>query len=297
MGPAQASLDDLRASGSWSDHVLGVVDALARRGHAVGGFDADVRSDIPLGAGLASSAALAVATARALRDAFHLPLDDREIATVAHEGEHTFVGARVGMMDQLVCGLGREGEALFVDTRSLETRRVPLGALDLELAVIDSGITHDHATGGYNARRAECEDAAMHLGVRSLREVAVGADLSGLRPALRRRVHHVVTENARVEAAVRAIERSDVRTFGAIVNAAHASLRDDFEVSLPAIDAIVATAQKDPAVYGARLTGGGFGGSVLVLAHKGAGRAVALRVVAASGNSARAVVPLGTAHS
>jgi galactokinase len=291
MTPVEMPLDGLRASGSWADYVLGVADALMRRGHVLGGFDAAVRSTIPNGAGLASSAALAVATGRALREAFRLPLDEREIALVAHDAEASFVGARVGLMDQLVCSLGREGEALFIDTRSLETRSVPLVGLEMELAVIDSGIRHEHATGGYNARRAECEDAARRLGVRSLRDVAAGLDLSALPAALRRRVRHVVSENERVRAAMNAVEQGDLVALGRIVNAAHASLRDDFEVSLPAIDGIVAAAQRDAEVFGARLTGGGFGGSVVVLAHAGAARAVAERVVAASGGAARAIVP------
>src|SRR5207244_4112376 len=134
--------------------------------------------------------------------------------------------------DQLVCSLGREGEALFIDTRDGVTRSVPLGGLDLELGVIDSGIRHDHATGGYNTRRRECEDAARALGVGSLRDVAGGADTSALNAQLRRRVRHVVTENARVRAAVDAIGAKDERALGEIVNDAHASLRDDFEVSL-----------------------------------------------------------------
>jgi galactokinase len=141
-------------------------------------------------------------------------------------------------------------------------------------------------------RRAECEDAARRLGVTELRDVAIDADLSGLPGTLQRRVRHVVTENARVLSSVRAIESGDTRSFGAIVNAAHASLRDDFEVSLPPIDAIAAAAASDPDVYGARLTGGGFGGSVLLLARKGAARAAALRAIHASGGFAQLVVPV-----
>jgi galactokinase len=294
MRPMQSPLDALRPSGSWSDHVLGVVDALRRRGNHVGGFDAEVASTVPIGAGLASSAALAVATARAMREAFDLSLNDRELALIAHDAEQTFVGARVGLMDQLVCSLGREGEGLFIDARSLETRPVPLASLDLEIAVIDSGIRHEHATGGYNTRRAECEEAARRLGVPSLRDVGIDADLSSLPSALQRRVRHVVSENERVSAAIRWVERRDVVAFGAIVSAAHASLRDDFEVSLPAIDAIVAVAQNDAAVYGARMTGGGFGGSVLVLVRKGSAGAAADRIVVASGGTARVVLPLAT---
>jgi galactokinase len=285
----EASFDQRKPRRDWSDHIIGVVDVLAGQGHELRGFDALVRSDVPMGAGLASSAALAVATARALREAFGLAIDDRQIAHVAHESEVRFVGARVGTMDQLVCSLGREGEALFIDTRDGSTRTVPLGDVEAEIAVIDSGIRHEHASGGYNTRRDECERAARALGVTTLRDVADGSDLERLDPVLRRRVRHVLTENARVLAALNAIEGADAWTLGAIVNDAHASLRDDFEVSLPRIDGIVAAAQRDEAVYGARLTGGGFGGSVLLLTRDGQAREAAERVVASA--SGRVVVP------
>jgi galactokinase len=287
----EASFDARAPRRDWSDHMIGVVDALARQGHELRGFDALVRSDVPMGAGLASSAALAVATARALREAFGLAIDDRQIAHVAHDSEVRFVGARVGTMDQLVCSLGREGEALFIDTRDGDMTPVPLGDLDAEIAVIDSGIRHEHATGGYNERRNECEKATRALGVATLRDVADADDLARLDPTLARRVRHVLTENARVLAALNAIEGSEAPTLGAILNDTHASLRDDFEVSLPEIDAIVAAAQRDERVYGARLVGGGFGGSVLLLARDGDARAAADRVVAVCGGSARVVVP------
>ena len=295
MEPIAGSLDDPRARGMWSDYVVGVADALMRRGLNLGGFDAHVASEVPVGAGLASSAALLVATIRALREAFALEIDDREVARVAHEAEYSFVGARVGRMDQLVCSIGHYGEALHIDTRDMTTTRIPLGNIDLDVAVIDSGVRHDHASGGYNARRAECEDAASKLGLASLRDVENEAALLALPPVLRQRVRHVVSENARVASAVDAISRGDAAALGAIVSAGHASLRDDFAVSIPAIDAIVAAAQKDPDVFGARLTGGGFGGSVLILALKGTGRGAALRAIEAAGvTSARLVVAAST---
>lgn len=284
------SLDDLSPRGAWSDHMLGVADALERRGYRLGGFDGEVRSDVPMGAGLASSAALAVATVRALRDSFGLGIADRDIARVAHESEYSFVGARVGRMDQLVCSLGHEGEALLVDMQGMRSRPVRLDRLEADIVVIDSGIRHEHATSGYNERRAECEEAERLLGVATLRDVTAMTDTSALPPALASRLRHVLSENARVEAAVRAIEHGDPEALGKIVNEGHASLRDDFQVSVSAIDAIVSAAQADRDVYGARMTGGGFGGCVLVIARRGRGRAAAQRLVKKTGSPARAVV-------
>ena len=293
-GPVEVPFDGLAPRHDWSDHVIGVVAALARGGHELRGFDGLVRSDVPIGAGLASSAALAVATARALREAFGLALDDREIADAAHRSEVEFVGARVGTMDQLVCSLGHEGEALFIDTRDGSTKRVDLEELDADIAIVDSGIRHEHASGEYNARRRECEEAARGLGVASLRDISPDdprlAGAGAVPDVLVRRARHVVSENARVVAAIDAIERGDARALGHILFSGHVSLRDDFSASLPAIDAIVDVAQRDPEVYGARLTGGGFGGSVLLLAKPGAGRRAAERVVAAS--SGRVIVPV-----
>jgi len=283
----EMSLDERAPRRDWSDYVVGVVDVLVRRGGELRGFDAVIRSTIPSGAGLASSAALCVASARALRDAFRLALDEREIALIAHEAEDRFVGAHVGLMDQLVCATGREGNALFIDIRDKETRDLPLGEVDI--AVIDSGIRHDNAAGEYNARRHECEEAALALGLPTLRDVRDVAALARLDPTLRRRARHVVTENDRVRRAVDALERGDVAALGTIVNLSHESLRDDFDVSVPPIDAIVAAAQRDQDVYGARITGAGFGGSVLVLARPGTGRAAAERAVKAT--SGRVVVP------
>lgn len=293
----RASLDALAPRRDWSDYVLGVAHVLRLRGHAVGGFDGNVRSDVPVGAGLASSAALAVATARALRDAFAIAIDDREVASVAHEAEDRFAGAHVGLMDQLACSLGSEGVALFMDMRDLSTRALGLAGLDMDIAVIDSGIRHAHSSGAYNARRRECEDAARALGVASLREVRSAEAGAALPGSLGRRVRHVVSENARVEEAVAAITRGDAAALGDIVNRAHASLRDDYEVSLPDIDALVRAAQRDPEVLGARLTGGGFGGSVLLLTRRGSARRSAERVAHKTGGPLTIVVPrASTAH-
>jgi galactokinase len=185
-------------------------------------------------------------------------------------------------MDQMAASLGAESAALFLDAQSLVWERVPLPA-DAGLAVIDSGVPHRHATGGYNRRRQECERAAALLGVPTLRalEVDDGPRIAALPPPLDRRVRHVVTENSRVLAAVRALRAGDVRALGAILRAGHASLRDDYEVSTPEIDTLVALADADPDVIGARLTGGGFGGSIVLLTRPKRAGDTATRVAAA----------------
>lgn len=289
--PVEATVTELRRTGTWADHVLGAIWAASADGRALAGLDGSVRSAIPAGAGLASSAALIVATLRALREAFALTLGEGEIASLAHRAETEFVGARVGRMDQLVCSLGREGEALFMDMRSGAMEPVPLAALGADITVIDSGIRHDHATGAYRERREECAAAARALGVSTLRDVPPGADLTRLPAVLARRVRHVTSEDLRVEAAVIALRAGDAAALGELLDASHASLRDDFEVSVPAIDRIVETAQRDPDCYGARITGGGFGGCVLLLVRRGRGRAVAARIIERAAVGGSVVLP------
>jgi galactokinase len=242
---------------------------------------------------LSSSAALDVALLRALREAFALDLDDVELARVARAAETDFVGAPVGIMDPMASSLADERSALFLDTRSLVFERVPLPS-SVAIAVIDSGVAHDHATGGYAQRRAECEEATRRLG-RSLRDVESVDELAGLPEPLLRRARHVVTENARVLAAVDALRAGDVERLGPLLDASHASLRDDFEVSVPDVDRLVDLARADPDVLGARMTGGGFGGAIVALARAGAAESAAARVAAAyatpSGPRGRVLVP------
>ena len=285
-----------RRSGDWADHVRGVTWALADAGLGIGGFDAHIRSDVPAGAGLSSSAALEIALLRALRAAFSLELDDVALALLAHRAESDFVGTRVGTMDQLAASLGREREALCIDTRSLAIERVPLPA-DLALIVIDSGIVHDNLSGGYQARRNECERAARALGLTALRDATDRgvAALASRDALLARRARHVITENARVESFVRAMRRDDIAACGALLDASHASLRDDFEVALPEVDHLVALLRDEPGVRGARIVGGGFGGAVLALAGPTdaapAARRAADAYASATGRVARILVP------
>jgi galactokinase len=267
--------------GDWLDYVQGITWALREADVVVGrlgGFDLSISSEVPLGAGLSSSAALEVAVLRAIREAFELQLDDVKLALLGQRAENAFVGARCGIMDQMAASLADASSALFIDTRSLEFRRVPLPR-DADLVVIHSGVTHEISGGDYNTRRAECEEAAQALGVAELRDLAPAdlARIDTLREPLGRRARHVVTENERVLEAVAAIDSCDLERLGELFLASHESMRDDFEVSVPDVDLLVDLARVDPDVYGARMTGGGFGGSVVMLARGGRGRAVGER--------------------
>ena len=261
--------------GTWLDYVQGVTSVLRESGHPLGGVRLRIESAIPLGSGLSSSAALLICMLRAMRDLFGLDRDDIALARLGLRAECDFVGAPVGIMDQMACSLADETHALFLDTRTLAYERVPLPDA-AELLVIDSGIAHGHAGGEYRNRRAECERAAAALGIGSLRDLEP-ADLGcvdGLPEPLGRRVRHVVTENLRVLETVEALRACDLRSAGALFAASHASMRDDYEVSVPGIDLLVRLTGAHPDVYGARLTGGGFGGSIVALTARGSAREV-----------------------
>jgi galactokinase len=296
-GLLEFRLGDEKRQKSWIDYVQGVTAELARRGIALEGFDLRVDSDVPLGSGLSSSAALEVSVARALRDLFRFELDDVALALVGQRAENDLVGAPVGVMDQMASSLASPGEALFLDTRSLETRKIPIPA-SAEIVVVDSGVRHDlsHADGGYRKRREECEEAARRLGVPQLRDAGLDRlpDIDRLPEPLDRRARHVVTEDARVLEAADALGAGDMPRLGRLFDASHDSQRDDFDVSVPAVDAIVAAAREMEEVWGARLTGGGFGGSVVILARAGEGARVGeivARRAAKDAPKARVVVP------
>jgi galactokinase len=269
-----------RAGRGWLDYVQGVTFALSRAGYSVSGFDLWLASDVPLGSGLSSSAALEVAVLRALRQLFALDLDDVRLAEIGRAVETDFVGVPIGIMDQMAASLARPGEALLVDTRTLETTPVALPD-DVELAVINSGVAHSHVLGDYRTRRAECERAAALLGVAELRDVGI-ADLpriAELPSPLDRRARHVVTENQRVLDAVTAARRGDAAALGALFTASHLSQRDDYQCSAPEVDLLVDLALDEASVLGARLTGGGFGGSIVALVRKGSAAGAATNIV------------------
>jgi galactokinase len=232
-----------------------------------------------LGSGLSSSAALEVSVLRALRSAFGFQLENVELARLAQRAEVEFVGAPVGIMDQMAASLASERAALFLDTRSLHFEHVPLPDA-LALVVIDSGIAHHHAAGEYVVRRRESEEAARLLGVAYLRDLDVDSleRVAGLPAVLARRARHIITENARVLRARRALLEGDLSTLGRLFLASHASLRDDYEVSVPAVDELVDIASRQHGVFGARMTGGGFGGAIVIAADAGRGPVIAASV-------------------
>ena len=248
-------------------YLRGALAELRAAGVEPPGCTLAVESDLPRDAGLSSSAALCVALALALcRAARAEPPAPLELARLCSRIESDYAGARTGLLDQLASLLGREGHAVRLDMRSLDSQPVELKLAGHVLAVLGSGATRTLAASGYNERRDECRRAAEALGVRSLREARDG---SGLPDPLARRVRHVVSENERVDAAVAALGAGDPVALGRLLDASHRSLRDDFEVSVPAVERTVA-ACRDAGALGARIMGGGFGGSVLALFPPGA---------------------------
>ncbi|MGN6326706.1 galactokinase [Pseudolysinimonas sp.] len=270
-----AELEDLRAdrsAGTWVRYPLGIAWALGQTGAdlaAVPGVDIVIDSNVPTGAGLSSSAAIECAVGVALNDVWRLGLDKPTIARAGQRSENDFVGAPTGILDQSASMLAERDHAVFLDCRSLESETVPLGFEEAGLCilVIDTGQAHEHATGGYRDRREACERGARELGVAALRDLTVD-DLDRARDVLDevtfRRVRHVVTEDARVLETVRRLREEGPRAIGDLLDASHASMRDDFEITTPQLDLAVETARASGAL-GARMTGGGFGGSAIAL--------------------------------
>ena len=246
-------------------YVFGCIREVADAGYSIPALDIHVGSELPMGVGLSSSAALEVATLRALRALFALPIGDVRIAQMAQRAEIEYAGVRCGIMDQMASSLADTEHALFLDARTLATRLWPLPH-GTAVLVLDSGMPRTLVTSGYNQRRSECEEACARLGVASLRDVRRVGQLESLPEPWRRRARHVVSENARV---LRAADGADAARFGELMNASHVSLRDDYEVSIPELDRLVSLLQEHPAVHGAKLTGAGFGGACVALCEAG----------------------------
>lgn len=258
----------------WVDYIRGVCWALENEGCKLEGATLKIESNIPVGAGLSSSAALELATAGALAAANSCNLSPAELALLCRKAENEFVGVQCGIMDQYAVALGQEDRALYLDCRSLAYELIPLKLKDHQLLVVDSRVERTLSTSAYNRRREECEEAVQKLAViyrsnlQALRDVSldqVGAAKSKLPEVLYRRSRYVVEENNRVKEAVNALKSGALDKFGCLMTLSHAGLRDLFEVSCPELDLIVDTAMQVDGVLGARMTGAGFGGCALVL--------------------------------
>jgi len=264
----------------WGNYLRGVVSVVQAAGCELGGFEAVLAGNVPQGSGLSSSAALEVATATLLDRLFDLRLDGRRIALLAQQAENQFVGVQCGIMDQFISALGREGHALMIDCRSLDYQAVPLHLerAGAAIVILDSGVRRGLVDSEFNARRLECREAVEALrtalgrpSLTSLRDVtaaelhSVAGDLP---PVLRARARHVVTENERVTRGMEALQAGDVAAFGQLMNQSHDSLRSDYRVSTDELDRLVSLTQALPGVYGARLTGAGFGGCTVSLVAK-----------------------------
>jgi galactokinase len=262
--------------GVWLDYVEGVAQALEQQGSRLGGADLVISSDVPAGAGLSSSAALEISTGFALLSVSGLEVDRVRLALAGQRAEHEYVGAMVGIMDQFVAALGQKGHALLIDCRSLGHRAVPLDTRETAVVICDSRVKHDLADSEYNLRRAECERGVELLrevlpGIGALRDVTVEdfeRHAGALPEPVRRRCRHVVTENDRTLRAVEALGRGDLEEMGRLMKRSHRSLRDDYEVSCAELDLLVEIAGGFAPCLGARMTGGGFGGSTVNLVRR-----------------------------
>jgi galactokinase len=270
----EANLDELKiqATGKWVDYPLGVAWALEQAGYALHGANIYILGEVPLGAGLSSSAAVEVSTALALMDVAQRTILTKKLALLCQKAENEFVGARCGIMDQFVCCHGREGSALLLDCRSLDFRAVRLPST-VHLVICNTMVQHKHGSGEYNVRRGECESAVRQLSralpeIRALRDVSL-AELDNHRGLLSetvyKRCRHVITENARAVQAATALETGHLEVLREVMADSHRSLRDDYEVSCPELDVMVELASRQPGVFGARMTGGGFGGCTINL--------------------------------
>jgi len=281
---------DVAPAERFAQYVYGCIRALEPHVDGIPSLDIHIASDVPMGVGLSSSAALEVAVLRCLRRLLNADIDDVTIAQLAQRAEQEYAGVNCGVMDQMASSLAEPGRMLFLDTRTLEREVLPMPPAT-EIAVVHSGITRSLAESGYNERRSECEAAARHLGVKALRDVSHTRELDALPEPLRQRARHVVTENRRV---LRARVTRDAAEFGRLMSASHASLRDDFQVSVPELDALVATLEELPSVYGARLTGAGFGGACVALCRAGEAHEAANAAVEqhnAAGGKAAVLLP------
>ena len=263
---------DLRPRHAWSDYVVGIIEQIRQSGKKLAGADILIQSEVPMGSGLSSSAAIEVAAGFSLLRTNRYTVDRTELALLCQRAENLFVGIRCGIMDQFISCNGTVDHALMLDCRSLDFRLLPLSSAS-RMVICNTMVKHDHASGEYNKRRDECETGVLMLRefipeIRALRDVST-RELEQYREKLPetiyRRCRHVVSENERVQRAAKALEQHDMKQFGTLMAQSHASLRDDYEVSSRELDLMVEIANRQPEIFGARMTGGGFGGCTINL--------------------------------
>ncbi len=277
------------ARGAWSCYVVGVVEELATSGQLERGIDAVIDGDLEPGAGLSSSAALEVAVALSLERVGGFEIGGVETARLCKRVEHDYAGVRCGIMDPFASRMGLSGQALFLDCRSLDYRHVPLALGDYRVVIISSGVRRALSDSAYNARRAECGEALAHFqsaepdiaALRDVTDAMLAAHETNIDPLPFRRCRHVVSENRRVEAAIECLEAGDHEAFGRLMSESHRSLREDFEVSSVELDWLVDAANETDGVLGSRMTGAGFGGCTVSIAHVDSIPALAARIASA----------------
>ena len=276
----EAQLPDLPKQSdaeSWANYPLGVVDIFQKENLPVRGFSMEITSDLPLGAGLSSSAALEVATATLLKKMFNIQLEPLQLAKLCRRAENEFVGVNCGLLDQASSALGKKDHAIFLDCREETVETIPFPS-GVGLLIAHSGVKHALTGGEYNERRAQCFEAARILGARALRDVTsaqLEAAACEMPELVRRRAAHVVGENERVQRGIHFLKNGDVRGFGALMFESHESSRVNFENSTRELNALVAIAREELGVLGSRLTGGGFGGATVSLIEKNAAQQIA----------------------
>lgn len=272
------SFDHSRAE--WAEYVKAIAWVLQDAGHDLRGWDGVLASDVPIGAGLSSSAAIELATARAFSLTSGIGWQPAQMARLAQRAENQWVGVSCGIMDQMISASGLAGHALLIDCRSLETESVPLPP-GTAVVVLDTVTRRGLVDSSYNERRAQCEEAARFFDVPALRDVSVErfeAESGAMDPLIRQRARHIITENDRTLRAAAAMKAGDAVTLGQLMNASHASLRDDYEVSSHELNVMVECAQAQAGCYGARMTGAGFGGCAVALVNAGAAQNFAAAV-------------------
>ena len=265
-----------RHTHEWINYVEGIARLLRDRGYKIGGANLLVGSNVPVGAGLSSSAAIEIAVGLALTNVSGVEIEKLELALAGQRAEHEFVGTKSGIMDQFVVTFAAAGHALLIDCRALESEAIPLNLGEAEIIVCNSGVKHALASSEYNTRRAECEQGVKLLSeylpnIKALRDVGL-ADFEiyadKLPDVIRRRCRHIITENARTLEAANAFKIGDIEAAGRLMSESHASMRDDFEISCAEIDTLVKSAKSFEGVYGSRMTGGGFGGCTINLVRR-----------------------------